>query len=71
LQPEDLTVILENPPEILVVGTGAFGLMKIPGKTGEFIENYSITLIAEKTGKAVKTFNTITKEKAAALHLTC
>lgn len=71
LNPEDLAVIMEDPPEILVVGTGASGLMKVPDKTVEFVESYSITLIAEKTDKAVKTFNTITEKKAAALHVTC
>lgn len=71
LNPEDLTVIINNPPQTLVVGTGASGLMKIPEKTINFIKSHNITLIAEKTGKAVKTFNSLTGTKAAALHITC
>ncbi len=71
LNPEDLAVIMEEPPEILVVGTGASGLMRVPDKTVEFIESYGITLIVKKTDEAVKTFNTLTEKKAAALHVTC
>lgn len=71
LNPEDLTPVMEAAPHTLVVGTGAYGVMKIPEKTVQFIKNYNIKLIAEKTDKAVKTFNLLTEEKAAALHVTC
>ncbi|MBU7045867.1 MAG: hypothetical protein HXS54_05470 [Theionarchaea archaeon] len=71
LSPEDITAIVEELPETLVVGTGAYGRMKIPEKTVKFIEDLNISLIAEKTGKAVDIFNTIEEKKAAALHLTC
>lgn len=71
LAPEDLDLIIKEPPHTLVVGTGASGLMKIPEKTVQFIESHNISLIAEKTGKAVKIFNKLTGTKAAALHLTC
>ena len=71
LSPEDLTVIVKEPPGTLVVGTGAYGRMKIPEKATKFIEDLNITLIAERTGKAVEIFNTIEEKKAAALHITC
>ena len=71
LNPEDLKPIMEAAPHTLVVGTGAYGVMKIPEKTVQFIKDHNITLIAEKTDKAVKTFNVLTEKKAAALHLTC
>ncbi|MBU7010762.1 MAG: hypothetical protein HXS46_08730 [Theionarchaea archaeon] len=71
LNPEDLTSVLKANPQTLVVGTGAYGLMKIPEKTEKFLKRHNITLIAEKTGKAVGIFNNLTGEKAAALHLTC
>ena len=71
LNPEDLDVIMETPPDTLVVGTGTSGLMKVPGKTVKFIESRGITLIVERTEKAVRTFNALAEPKAAALHLTC
>ncbi len=71
LNPEDLTLLISENPETLIVGTGAYGVMKIPEKTIKFIEDHNMTLIAEETGKAVETFNKTTGKKAAALHLTC
>lgn len=71
LNPEDLTLVLKANPQTLVVGTGAYELMKIPEKTKKFLERHNITLIAEKTEKAVEIFNNVTGKKAAALHLTC
>lgn len=71
LAPEDLDLIIKENPQTLVVGTGASGLMKIPEETVQFIKSHNIILIAEKTKKAVETFNTLTGTKAAALHLTC
>ncbi len=71
LNPEDLDLVIKENPQTLVVGTGASGLMKIPEKTVQFIKDHNITLIAEKTKKAVEIFNIIKGTKAAALHLTC
>lgn len=71
LSPEDLDVIMEEPPNTLVVGTGTSGLMKVPEKTAKFVESHNITLVVEKTEKAARTFNTLAEPKAAALHLTC
>ena len=71
LNPEDLTAVIEESPEVLIVGTGAYGSMKIPEKTVQFIRDSGITLIGEKTGKAVEIFNMTQEKKAAALHLTC
>lgn len=71
LNPEDLTAIVQANPEVLIVGTGAYGVMKVPEKTVQFIKGHNITLIVEKTGKAVDTFNSMAGKKAAAFHLTC
>jgi hypothetical protein len=73
LQKEDLKDIIQSNPEILIVGTGAYGLMKVPIETKNFIESKRITLIAEKTGEAYKTYNKIKNQKKiiAAFHLTC
>lgn len=71
LNPEDLTILFSEPPQTLIVGTGAYGAMKVPEKTRKSIKDRGITLIIQKTDKAVKTFNATTGKKAAALHLTC
>lgn len=73
LQIEDLRDILKEKPEILVVGTGYYGLMKIPPETEKQLQAEGIKLIAEKTGEAYKIYNKLSKSKrvAGAFHLTC
>lgn len=73
LQKEDLKEIIQLNPEILIVGTGANGLMKVPIETKKFIKSKGITLISEKTGNAYKTYNKLKNQKKiiAAFHLTC
>ena len=70
---DDIQEILKERPEILVVGTGYAGLMKIPPETEERLKSEGIQLIAENTRKACKTYNQLSKSRnvIAAFHLTC
>ncbi|MCD6263234.1 Mth938-like domain-containing protein [Candidatus Bathyarchaeota archaeon] len=71
---EDLEEVLEEKPEVLVVGTGAYGLMRVLEETRRRLKEEGIELIAQRTGKAYKTYNELLKSGrrvAAALHLTC
>lgn len=71
---EDLKVILEVKPDILVIGTGCFGRMLIPEDTRKYLETKGIEVRDSKTTDAVKEFNELQKRCArvvAALHLTC
>ena len=63
----------EFDPTVVVVGTGKFGMMKILPETESFLESRSIRLIAQKTGKAWKTFNSLANSEKVlgAFHLTC
>ena len=72
LQIDDLYSILSYQPHILIIGTGAYGLMKIPEETREFISNKGIKLYSDKTAKACTFYNTMKKKKlVAAFHITC
>jgi len=73
LQKEDLTEIINYNPEILIVGTGDNGLMKIANDTKQFLESKKIKLISEETKKACDIYNKLNGKKriVAALHLTC
>ncbi|MDD8020998.1 MAG: Mth938-like domain-containing protein [Acidobacteriota bacterium] len=72
LQPEDLKTITERQPEVLVIGTGAHGIMSVPAETLKYLEEAGIEVISQPTGEAAETFNQITdRKKAAAFHLTC
>jgi hypothetical protein len=70
---EDLKDIIQFNPDVLVVGTGAYGLMKVPGETKKFIESKGIKLIVEETSEAYKIYNELKDQKkvVAAFHLTC
>ena len=54
---EDLGEIVRAKPEVLVVGTGYSGLVKIPSETAGFIQSKGIKLLAEPTGKASEACN--------------
>ncbi len=73
LSVEDIEEVLRERPEVLVVGTGYSGLMRILSETRERLASEGIQLIAENTQKACKTYNRLHKSKrvVAALHLTC
>ena len=71
---EDLEEIVRRKPEVLVVGTGYYGLMKVPEEVERYLSSKGIELIIQKTGKAYRTFNELLgsgRKVAVALHLTC
>lgn len=73
LCPRDLGEIVREKPEILVIGTGNSGLMKVSPSTCRWIEEKGIRLKAELTQTAYQTYNQLQKahKVIAALHLTC
>ncbi|MGQ9801827.1 MAG: Mth938-like domain-containing protein [Candidatus Saccharicenans sp.] len=69
---EDLKVVAERKPEILVIGTGAYGAMDVPYETEKYLEAQGIEVIWKPTAQAVEIFNSISgRKKAGAFHLTC
>lgn len=70
----DLAGVLNEPPEVLVVGTGRFGCMDVPKETESALRRRGIDLRIARTGDAVTTYNELAAAHArvvAALHLTC
>lgn len=66
--------MLKAEPQVVVVGTGYLGLMKVPNEVKQHFNKRGIRLVIEKTSDATKTFNKLEEagEKViAALHLTC
>ena len=73
LQKEDLKNLQKYNPDLLIVGTGSPGLMKVDEKTKEYLHSVGISLIVQNTEKACETYNGF-KDKTkviVALHLTC
>jgi len=70
---DDVREIVDAKPEVLVVGTGYSGLMKVNRETKEYLRSSGIELIVAKTEEACEIFNELSKTRrvVAALHLTC
>ena len=70
---DDIHEILEEKFDVLVVGTGYWGLMEVDKEVVQHAKLAKIDLVIEKTQKAVDLFNTLSKQKKtiAAFHLTC
>jgi hypothetical protein len=73
LVPEDLEEVVKAAPEVLVVGAGAAGVMRVPEETLRYLQERGIEVVVLRTGEACLRFNELraTRRAAAALHLTC
>jgi len=72
----DLAEVFQAKPDVLIVGTGAQGVMEVPQATRDAVEAAGIRLIVERTAAACQTYNRLraadgAARVAAALHLTC
>jgi len=69
----DVVQILDKKPEILIIGTGADGVMAVPEKVKAEIEAKGVKVIAKRTCDACEEYNKLVPSKnvVAALHLTC
>jgi hypothetical protein len=69
---EDLDAVREDLPEHLVIGTGAYGLMRPDPETVEKLRRGGIEVEALATADAVRRYTELDPHRtAAALHLTC
>jgi len=71
---EDLEQVLSFDPDVLIVGTGSSGLMRIPQATRKALQGKHIELRAGFTDQAVLIFNEQIKKGtkvAGVFHLTC
>jgi len=73
LQIPDLKEVIDARPDVLIVGTGYYGTMKVPDETLSHLRSQGIDVHVHDSKKAVELFNKIPSEKnaVAALHLTC
>ncbi len=73
LRLDDLTEVMAEKPEVLVVGTGASGLVKVLPEVQPTLEAQGIRLIARPTSEACTIYNQLchSQRVIAALHLTC
>ncbi len=71
--PDDLEDVLKRKPDVIVVGSGEPGLMKVLPETEELIKSKGARLIVQPTKEACKTYNRLSASQKviALLHLTC
>jgi hypothetical protein len=70
---EDLEESLAINPDVIVVGTGDPGVMRVLPETDKLINSKGIKLIVQPTRNACQTYNQLssTQNVVALLHLTC
>jgi len=70
----DLAEVLAYAPEILVIGTGAYGRLQVPAETLAALAQTVAQVEVHPTEAAARRFNELSDEGrrvGAALHLTC
>jgi hypothetical protein len=69
----DIEDVLKEKPEVLVVGTGFYGIVSVEEEVKSHAQSQGIELIIEKTKKAAQSFNEFASKKKTigAFHLTC
>lgn len=71
---QDFAEVLAASPDVVVLGTGYFGRVKVLDETLTALAEAGSEIVVERTGGAVEHYNRFADEGrdvAAALHLTC
>jgi hypothetical protein len=73
LQLADVAEALAAGPQVLVVGTGAYGNLAVDPELESYLKAKGIDLVARPTREACRSLNELAGKRrlAAALHLTC
>lgn len=70
---DDIREVLDYKPEILIIGKGKSGMMRVSSSVQEEIGKRGIELFVSGTSEAVRKYNEMSNRNTvvAALHLTC
>ncbi len=74
LQPDDIAEALNEHPDVLIIGTGFAGVMRVSQEVLAYIASQGIEARVARTAKAVELYNDLQGKKKhviAALHVTC
>jgi len=69
----DLGSIMDLKPEVIIIGCGAYGALKVPRQTRDWLAEKGIRLIDLPTRQACDQYNALcgSTRVVAGLHLTC
>ena len=70
---DDIEDVINAKPDVIIIGTGQPGMMRVSAETLAKIKDLGIEMIVMPTEPACKEYNRIASEKKAiaCLHLTC
>jgi len=71
---DDVQWALERSPDVIIVGTGAYGVLKVPQRLIDELSAEGTKLVCLRTAAAAESYNERTQKGqrvAACLHLTC
>jgi len=71
---KDLEPLLDKRPDVLIIGTGANGLMAVPPAMVEYMAARCAEVHVERTERACEVYNELAggeRRVVAGLHLTC
>ncbi len=70
---EDVEDIVRAQPDIVIIGTGKSGEVRIPTSVRDYFKQHNIRLVSQRTDAACQTYNRLASSArvVAALHLTC
>lgn len=73
LSVDDIVELVDSQPEVIIAGTGVYGLVKPEKGLQETLQKKSIEFIAAPNQKAMELFNDLSLKKrvGACFHLTC
>jgi len=69
--PKELEIVCQGGPEVLFIGSGAAGVLKLSDEGRRFLEARSIRCEVLPTPEVIERYNCCKLRKAALLHLTC
>jgi polyphosphate kinase 2 (PPK2 family) len=73
LRPQDVDKIISAEPEVVIIGLGTVGNLKVRPKTEKRLQEAGIEVVAHRTNKACETYRELRNQRkvAALLHITC
>lgn len=73
LEPADIREVIDSRPDVVIIGTGQPGFMKVSNQALAQMKKLKIEAIVMPTEQACKEYNRIAQHKKviACLHLTC
>jgi hypothetical protein len=73
LRPRDVDKIIAAEPEVVIIGLGTVGNLKVRPKAEKRLQEAGIEVMAYRTNKACETYRELRNQRkvAAVLHITC